>query len=195
MHKYNKLKILIQEKVAFFKEVVKNFKTSGTIVPSSRFLVKRILNNINFENSKLIVEFGSGNGIITKEILKNIEPSATLVCFEINDFFYNELKKIKHRQLIVLNTSAEKIQQEIEKLRFKHVDIFISSLPLTMLPKEVSEMIIENSYQVLSQKGLFVQFQYSTQFLKQFKSTFNKKVRLDFEPLNIPPAFLYVCEK
>ena len=186
---------MIQEKVAFFKEAVKNFKTSGTIIPSSRFLVKRILNNINFENSKLIVEFGSGNGIITKGILKKIEPSTTLVCFEINEVFYNELKKINHKQLIVLNASAENIQEEIEKLEFKQVDSFISSLPLTMLPKELSEVIIENSYEVLKEKGRFVQFQYSTQFLKQFKSIFNKKVKLDFEPLNIPPAFLYVCEK
>ena len=186
---------MIQEKVAFFKEAVKNFKTSGTIIPSSRFLVKRILNSINFTNSKLIVEFGSGNGIITKEILKKIEPSTTLICFEINEVFYNDLKKIKHKQLIVLNASAENIQEEIEKFGFKQVDNFISSLPLTMLPKEVSQRIIENSYDVLNDKGLFVQFQYSTQFLKQFKAVFNRKVRLDFEPLNIPPAFLYVCEK
>ncbi|PHR73626.1 MAG: ribosomal RNA adenine dimethylase [Lutibacter sp.] len=185
----------MQEKVAFFKEAVKNFKTSGTIIPSSRFLVKRILSNIDFTNSKLIVEFGSGNGIITKQILKKIEPSTTLVCFEINKVFYNELKKINHKQLIVLNTSAENIQQEIEKFGFKKVDNFISSLPLTMLPKELSQAIIENSYKVLEEKGRFVQFQYSTQFLKQFKAVFNRKVKLDFEPLNIPPAFLYLCEK
>ncbi len=94
-----------------------------------------------------------------------------------------------------MNTSAKKIQQEIEKLGFKKVDNFISSFPLTMLPKELSQRIVENSYKVLEEKGRFVQFQYSTQFLKQFKAIFNGKIRLDFEPLNIPPAFLYLCEK
>jgi phospholipid N-methyltransferase len=186
---------LIKEKVSFFKEAVKSFKTSGSLMPSSRFLVKRILSKIDYTNSKLIVEFGPGNGNITKEILKRIAPSATLVCFEVNDVFYNELKKIDNKQLVVLNTSAEDIEQEIEKLGFKKVDHFISSLPLSMLPKELSITIIENSYKVLKDNGRFVQFQYTTQFLKQFKEIFNKKVKLDFETLNIPPAFLYICEK
>ena len=35
------------KKRAFFKEAVKSMKTSGTFVPSSRFLVKRILKNID----------------------------------------------------------------------------------------------------------------------------------------------------
>ena len=185
----------MQEKVAFFKEAVKSFKTSGTLMQSSRFLVKRILSKIDYTNSKLIVEYGSGNGIITKELLKNIEPSTTIICFEVNEVFYNKLKKIDHKQLIVLNTSAENIQQEIEKFGFKKVDNFISSLPLTMLPKDLSERIIENSHKVLKEDGRFVQFQYSTLFLKQFKAIFKGKVKLDFEPLNLPPAFLYICEK
>ncbi len=185
----------MKEKVAFFKEAIKNLKTSGTLVPSSRFLVKRILKGINFSTSELIVEFGSGNGIITKEILKKIKPSATLICFEINETFYLELKKIEHKQLIILNASAENVQQEIENLGFRQVDTFISSLPLTMLPKKLSTGIIENSHKILIENGCFIQYQYSTQFLKQFKSIFKEKVTLGFEPLNIPPAFLYVCEK
>lgn len=185
----------MQEKVAFFKEAVKNFKTSGTLIPSSRFLVKRILKNIDFSNSELIVEFGPGNGIITKEILKRLKPSATLVCFEINEVFYNKLSAITNNQLIVLNISAEEIQLEIEKLGFYQVDAIISSLPLTMLPKETSIQIIKNAYQGLKTNGFFVQYQYSTLFLKQFKSIFDEKVTLDFEPLNLPPAFLYTCKK
>ena len=186
---------MIQEKLTFFKEAIKSFKTSGTVTPSSRFLVKRILSKIDFKKSNLIVEYGSGNGIITKEIIKKITPLTTLVCFEINEVFYNELKKINHKQLIVLNSSAENIEQEIKKLGYDKVDNFISSLPLTMLPKELAITIIENSHNVLKEKGRFVQFQYSTQFLKPFKLIFNKKVTLDFEPLNLPPAFLYLFEK
>ncbi len=195
MHKYNKLRILKHKKVKFFKEALKSFKTSGTITPSSRFLVKRMLSKIEFKDSKLIVEYGSGNGIITNEILKKLEPSTKLVCFEVNEVFYNDLKKINHKQLIVLNTSAEDIEGEIKKLGFDKVDNIISSLPLAMLPKEVSKTIIANSYEVLKEKGRFIQFQYSTQFLKQFKAIFSKKVKLDFEPLNLPPAFIYICEK
>lgn len=183
------------KKITFFKEAVKSIKTSGTFIPSSRFLVKKILKNIDFTNSELIVEYGSGNGIITKEILKKLKPSATLICFEINETFLLDLKKIENKQLVVINGSAEDVKYEVEKLGFKKVDNFVSSLPLAILPKELSKKIVENSYNLLVDKGRFVQYQYSTQFLKQFKSIFNKKIVLKFQPLNLPPAVIYICEK
>lgn len=185
----------MQKKVAFFKEAIKSIKTSGTVIPSSRFLVKKILKNIDFSTSELIVEYGSGNGIITKQILKKLNPSAILICFEINETFLLDLRKIDNKQIIVLNASAENVQEEIEKLGFNKVDNFISSLPLAILPKELSKVIVENSYTALQENGRFVQYQYSTQFLKQFKAIFSKKIVLKFEPLNLPPALIYVCEK
>lgn len=184
-----------KEKVAFVVEAVKSFKTSGALFPSSRFLVKKILKNIVFSNSELIVEFGPGNGKITKEILKKIKPSATLVCFEINEVFYKDLLQLKNKQLIVLNISAENVQQEIQKLGFNQIDNIISSLPLTMIPKNVAINIINNAYKILRQNGKFIQYQYSTLFLKEFKSIFKKKVILNFEMLNLPPAFVYKCIK
>ena len=69
-------------------------KTSGTIIPSSRFLVKKMLYEIDFSKADVIVELGPGNGVITKNILKKLHAKAVLICFEINDSFYNELQKI-----------------------------------------------------------------------------------------------------
>lgn len=183
------------KKMNFFKEAIKTIKTSGSLIPSSKFLVKRILKNIDFESAELIVEYGAGNGIITDEILNRLKPSAKLICFEINEVFYKELKTINNPQLVVLNTSAEDIEEEIIKLNFSQVCYVVSSLPLAILPYEVSESIIEKSKKLLKKHGKFIQFQYSTKSLKQFKSFFNKKIVVEFEPLNIPPAFLYVCKK
>ena len=185
----------MQKKVAFFKEAIKSIKTSGAFIPSSRFLVKKILMDIDFSTSEVIVEYGPGNGTITKEILKKLKPSAILICFEINETFLLDLRKIENKQLIVLNASAENVKEEIEKLGFTKVDNFISSLPLAILPKELSKLIVEKSYAVLQENGRFVQYQYSTQFLKQFKAIFSKKIVLKFEPLNLPPALIYICEK
>jgi phospholipid N-methyltransferase len=183
------------KKITFFKEAVKSMKTSGSFVPSSKFLVRRILKNIDFEKSTVIVEYGPGNGAITKEILKRLNPNAILLSFEINDVFYDNLKKSDNKQLVALKVSAEDVQKEVEKLGFKKVDTIISSLPLSILPKELAKDIIKKSHKILKDKGQFVQFQYSVNFLKQFKVIFKNKVELEFEPLNFPPAFVYICEK
>jgi hypothetical protein len=59
----------------------------------------------------------------------------------------------------------------------------------------LSRSIVEKSYEVLEDHGRFVQYQYSTQFLKQFKAIFKKKIVLKYEPLNLPPALIKICEK
>lgn len=185
----------MKKKLDFFKEAIKSYKTSGTIVPSSKYLAKKMLKNINFSKAKIIIELGPGNGAITNCILDKIQPNSILICFEINDTFYAELKKINHPQLIVLKASAENIIIEIEKLGYTRADYIISSLPLTIIPKEISHNILLESYQSLKNNGLFIQYQYSLTYYKKLKEVFGNNIKLNFESLNFPPAFIYNCIK
>ncbi|WP_075340607.1 class I SAM-dependent methyltransferase [Tenacibaculum agarivorans] len=184
------------KKFNFFKEAIATAKTSGTLVPSSRFLAEKMLKGINFSDANLIVELGAGNGAITKHILQKIQPNSHLICFEINELFYNELLKINHPQLTVLKVSAENIIEEINNRGFTSVDHIVSSLPLSIIPKEVSKKILKASYSALKNKGTFSQFQYSLDYFKKMKKIFKKEnVTLHFQPLNMPPAFVYKCTK
>lgn len=182
-------------RINFFKEAVKSLKTSGTVTPSSRFLAKRMLSKINFKEANLIVELGPGNGVITKQLLKKLNKNATLVCFEINENFYQQLQEIDNKQLVVLNVSAEKMQDELAKLGFSEIDHIVSSLPLTLIPKEISNTILEESYKLLKTNGTFIQYQYSLTYFNRLKQVFTDEISLEFEPLNFPPAFVYRCKK
>lgn len=179
----------------FFKVAIKNMKTSGTLIPSSQFLIKKMLRHIDFLKADVIVELGPGNGVITKKILKKLHPKAVLICFEINDSFYNELKKNKHPQLKVVNASAEIITEELNKLGYTESCHIVSSLPLTNIPDSISNTILNNAYQSLKVNGTFIQYQYSFSYFKKLKTVFNKAVILNFEILNLPPAFIYYCKK
>lgn len=182
-------------RIKFFKEAIKSLKTSGTVMPSSRFLAKRMLQNIDFSKADVLVELGPGNGAITKIILKKLHPEAKLICFEINEQFYNYLLKVKHPQLIVLKASAEDIDLELSKLNFSKVDHVISSLPLTIIPEEISQNILEKAYKVLKTNGTFIQYQYSLTYFKKLKTVFKETISLKFEVFNFPPAFIYYCKK
>lgn len=183
------------DRYAFFKVAIRNIKTSGTIMPSSRFLVKKMLHEIDFSKADVIVELGPGNGVITKKILNKLHPKAILICFEINDSFYDELTKIKHPQLKVVKKSAEMITDELKKLGYSKSCHIVSSLPLTNIPEEISRNILKNSYSSLEKNGTFIQFQYTLTYFKKLKTVFDKAVSLDFEMLNLPPAFIYRCKK
>ncbi|CAM1334198.1 class I SAM-dependent methyltransferase [Tenacibaculum aestuariivivum] len=185
----------MSEKFNFFKEAVRNYKTSGTVVPSSKYLANKMLKDIDFSKAKVIIELGPGNGAITHSILEKIGSNSVLICFEINNAFYKELKKIKHPQLIVLKASAENMAVEIEKLGFTEVNHIISSLPLTIIPNKISHKILLECYQILNDKGLFIQYQYSLTYHKKLKEVFGNNIKLSFELFNFPPAFIYNCIK
>jgi len=185
----------VRKRIDFFKVAVKSLKTSGTIAPSSRYLAQKMLKNIDFSTTEVLVELGSGNGAITHQILKKLAPNSHLICFEVNDDFYTELKKIQHPQLTILKVSAEHIKFELEKLGFASACHIVSSLPLTIIPKEISNVILKNSLNSLEKNGTFIQYQYSLTYYKRLKTVFKDAISLDFELLNLPPAFVYHCKK
>ncbi len=170
-------------------------KTSGTVIPSSRFLASKMLGKIDFTKANVIVELGPGNGAITKRILKEMHPKAQLICFEINQHFFKQLKKIEHPQLTVLNVSAEKVVEELRKLGYDKTCHIISSLPLTNMPSPITKCILDESYRSLEKNGTFTQYQYSLSYFKKLKEVFQEDITLDFEVFNIPPAFIYRCKK
>lgn len=154
-----------------------------------------MLQNIHFDSADIIVELGPGNGAITKFILQKLHPTATLICFEINENFHKTLSEIKHSQLIVLKSSAENLEEELLRLGIHEVNYIVSSLPLTIIPEKITNVILSQSYQVLKPNGTFTQYQYSLSYFKKLKQFFRHSISLKFELLNFPPAFIYLCKK
>lgn len=185
----------MSSRIKFFSEALKNMNTFGTVAPSSRFLSKRMLKKIDFKNAKVFVELGSGNGAITAYILEKLSPDSILICFEINDYFYNQLIALKHPQLIVVKSSAENIKEELSKQNLNKTDYIISSLPLTIIPENISDLILKKSFEALVDNGTFIQYQYSLTYFKKLKRVFKEAITLEFELLNFPPAFIYSCKK
>lgn len=54
----------------FIKQYIKNPKFVGAIAPSSKKLAAAMMQPIDFEKAKCIVEFGPGTGVFTEEIMR-----------------------------------------------------------------------------------------------------------------------------
>ncbi len=153
-----------------------------------------MLEPIDFNQAKCLVEFGPGTGVFTKKILKKMNSNAILLTFEINPTFIKELQNIKDDRLVIINDSAEKIEEYLQKHNRSSADYIISSLPFAMIPDEVVHTILTNSDNALSETGKYIQFQYSLNAKKKLESYFSE-VEINFTVLNLPPAFIYVCKK
>ena len=180
-------------KRSFIKQFFKNRQMVGSIRPSSRFLGEKMLENIDFSNSKLLIELGPGDGVFTDMIIQRMAPDAALLVFELNDEFYNALNaRIDDPRVTVIHGSAEFMEKHVQN--GQKMDVVLSSLPLMVLPETVRTSIVQASYRILKSTGTYMQFQYSLQSKKLLKSTF-KNVSIKFTAKNFPPAFVYTCRK
>lgn len=180
----------------FFVEALKNFKTSGTVTPSSKHLVRTCLKKIDWHNTHFVLELGTGNGCFTEEILSLGRKDLVLISLEINEVFYNYARNQfeADSRLIMLNESAF----DIEKIILKHVgkkpDIILSSLPLTLFKEPDIEKMVRLIHDNLDPHGVYIQYQYSPVTYKFIKKEF-ARVKYEIVLRNIPPAIVYRAYK
>ena len=175
-------------------KLIKSIRTSGTITPSSRVLVNRLLAPIDFEIANCIVELGPGNGCVTRALLMRMRPDARLICLEVNNDFVAELNDLNDPRLHVYNACASSIRPILDELAIQQVDHVVSSLPLALLDDAMVQNILRVVGMNLRDGGKFLQYQYSLKNYNDVKPIF-KNVKLKFTLRNMPPAFVYECIK
>lgn len=181
------------KKTFFIEAFLKNPLKIGAIASSSKFLAEKMIEPIDFRRAKYIVEFGAGTGVFTKTILNEMSGKSILFSFEINKNFVSQIEKsVNDKRFKIINDRAENFEKYLKKAGINKVDCFISGLPLAALPKEEARRLLFSAKKYLNNGGLFVQFQYFLTDLAKLKKIFSS-VSINFEPRNIPPAFIYIC--
>jgi phospholipid N-methyltransferase len=174
-------------------EHIKHIKTSGTIVRSSPFLIKRLLRAMNFRRARTVVQFGVGTGCITRALLGKMRPDARLISLELNPVFVGECREEIHDPRLTLRQAcAGSLPALVDELGLGRIDYIVSSLPLAIMDDELVERIIAASDDLLAPDGLFLQYQYSLSQRAVLERRFSD-VRVGFTLANIPPAFVYEC--
>lgn len=177
----------------FIKIAIKDFKTVAALAPTSKFARAKIVSELR-EDHKFVVEYGAGDGIITKEILKKLPPDGRLVAIELNDTFIDFLQKIKDERLTIIKGDVANICKDFSQLGLPRIDAVISGIPFSYLPSETRKEIIKNTYAALSNTGVFIVYQHTPFILSKLKLCF-KNVCWFFEPRNIFPYFIMIAEK
>ena len=179
----------------FFREFCRNPAMIGSIIPSSDKLIDRMLSRVDWEGTRLFVEYGPGVGTFTRPILDRLGPDATLIAIDTNRDFIRYLEgTIDDPRLILVNGSAADVGTIIARHGFETVDYVLSGLPFSTLPPGVGPAIMRETHKVLRPGGAFVIYQYALKVLRLLKHYF-ANIDRDFEPLNIPPAQVFWARK
>ena len=184
------------DRIQFINQFLKKPAKVGAVLPSSKFLTKKILSFIDFKQENLtIVEYGPGTGPFTKGIVKNLKQNDRLIVVEQNKKFVDNLKSkfFNCDNVSIIHDSVTNISEILEKENVKTVDYIVSGIPFTSLPADVTDEIMISTAKVMSDNSRFLTFQYSTFKLRTF-SNFFKIESKKFVLRNIPSAYV-ICMK
>lgn len=169
-----------------FKQKIDKIRTRGALTPSSKFLVYKVINKIDFNQDITILQLGYGRGVFTKKIIKHLTPNSRVIIFEVDEKCRKHI--IDDPRVTYIEDSAENISEYFSGAQFDHI---ISTLPFTTIPKSITRRIHEQIKLHIKENGKFLQYQYSLHSKGDISRLFDQKPNIEFTFLNFPPAFIY----
>jgi phospholipid N-methyltransferase len=183
----------IAEALLFAGNFIRHPHMLGSIVPSSRSLVDRVLDPIDWERTRVIVEYGPGVGTFTREILRRMRKDARLVAIETNRHFVEFLTaSLPDTRLHVVLDSAAHVDAVLQGLGLAGAQYIVSGIPLGSMPVPLRADIVDKTRAALEPGGAFLVYQFTARVLPQLRQSF-AHVHRSVEPRNLPPAQLFLC--
>jgi len=182
------------DRFAFFRGFLKRPKQVASIIPSSRFLERRVTRATRAHRAKLIVELGPGTGGTTRALLRAMSPDAQLLAIEINPYFVEILGRWPDKRLLVEQGSAVDISAILDARGLGAPDVIVSGIPFSTMTMPIGRDILRAVYDALDPGGAFVAYQVRDRVHTLGREVFGR-ARVQTELLNVPPMRIYRWEK
>ena len=183
------------DRLAFFQGFLRKPMQVGSIIPSSRFLERRIAQAARIERARLVVELGPGTGGTTRALLRQMRSDARLLAIEIDPDFVSVLRRLnRDPRLIVHEGSATDIRQILAKHELGAPDVILSGIPFSTMTRPLGREIIRSVHDALEPGGVFVAYQVRDR-VKILGSEVFGRAQTDMVLLNVPPMRVYRWEK
>ncbi len=166
----------------------------GAWSPSSKYLVRRVAKAIP-KDLKVVIEFGPGEGVMTREALSHLAPDGEIIVIEQNADFVKQLKAIPDPRIRVIEGTAEGVMGHHKKYLIPKADLVLSSIPFSFLKPKAREVLTTHAYKRLKVGGSCIIFhQYYPHALRVLEKVFGKTV-VSYEWRNFLPCFVFVAKK
>lgn len=175
----------------FFEGFLQHPKMVGSIIPSSRFTIRKMLAPVDWGNCKLFVEYGPGVGTFCFPVLEKLRGDATLLVIDTNPLYIDYLRKtIRDSRFIAVHGSAADVEDIVRAHGFAEADYVLSGLPFSTLPDGVGEAIAAATHRVIRPGGAFLVYQF-TAACRDFMAPHFKRIDAGYEFWNILPCKLF----
>ena len=179
----------------FFKRFLKRPFQIASIVPSSRALVERVADKIDFDRARVIAEYGPGEGVHSREIVRRMNSDCQLLLFELDPAFSRDLQRqfSKDQRVHVINDNAAHLPLELARRGIASCDYIVSGIPFSILKIDKKRELLQKTHDALTPGGRFIIYQVTNE-LKQHAKIF-EHAKSEYFLQNIPPMFITVFER
>jgi phospholipid N-methyltransferase len=179
----------------FFKRFLKRPFQIASIVPSSKAMVERVASKMDFSQSRVIAEYGPGEGVHSREIARRMSSDSHLLLFEVDAPFARDLERqfADDPRVHVIHGDAATLPNELKRHGFAQCDYILSGIPFSILKIEKKRALLRKTYDALAPGGTFIIYQVTNE-LRQHARLF-EHAKSEYFLQNIPPMFITVFHK
>lgn len=182
------------DRFAFLQGFLRHPERVGSVVPSSRFLERRIVEAGEIDRAGVVVELGPGTGGTTRALLQALPEESKLLAIEIDPRFVARLEEIPDPRLVVHHGSAEHIREALAGHDLGAADAVVSGIPFSTIPAAVGRRILREIWESLALGGRFVAYQFRDR-VAGLGAEIAGQPDVEVELLNVPPMRVYSWRK
>jgi phospholipid N-methyltransferase len=151
--------------IRFISQAVRNYRSTGSVAPSSRFLGRAMVKSMPMTENQRILEVGPGTGAVTKHILSNLRDGDEFHIVELNTEFcqYLEQHLLEPFRRTNSGVGVEVVLHNapIEEAGLEgKFDAIICGLPFNNFPIKVVQHLFDVMLGFLAIDGELVYFEY-----------------------------------
>ena len=177
----------------FFRRWLSDPLQMGSIVPSSRFLCRRIADLVAAGGDGLVVEIGAGTGVISRALIEAGIAPERLVLVEIVPEMADHLRESLPGVNVLCADAFALPQHLIDQGRGRlagPIGTVICGIPLVMLPLERQRLFVEQVERIAPGLG-FLLYTYCITSPLPYRKLGLSAVRESWTPRNFPPASVW----
>jgi phospholipid N-methyltransferase len=188
---------LMSDFTLFLGKFLKHGTAIASVAPSSPWLSRLTVRNIDWARARTVVELGAGTGPITRVIAGRAPAVCRVVVVERDPDFARLLAKRfgDRSNFDIVHGDVGDLTAILGDRGIHTVDHVISGLPVPSFPRDLMRSLFQAVGRVLHPEGTYNQITEIPWLYQRLYQRHFEDVRFVFEPRNFPPAGAYFCRR
>jgi phospholipid N-methyltransferase len=176
----------------FLKRFLQRPFQVASIIPSSRALIRRVVEKMDLSKPRVIVEYGPGEGCHTREIVRRMHPDSQVILFELDPELAQHLDEQfrDDPRVTVLNADCATLPGVLSARGHTHCDYIVSGIPFSILDPVKKRELLRSTFELLAPhpSAAFIIYQVTNELVGHCRHF--SRIESQYCLQNLPPMFV-----